>query len=148
MAGDTERLASPRRDSRLSRRVLLAGTVGAAGALALADRAGTQGLPPAVPDDPTKVPGPPPAPVGMRSPFEHPARLTPAPVPAFTPLDTLAERILSEQQLHTIVALEPRRRNRALLRLLYVGGLRASELCALKWRDLQPQDGAGQVRAG
>jgi len=103
MAGDTERRARPRRGSRLSRRVLLAGTVGAAGALAFADRAGAQGLPAAVPDDPTKVPGPPPAPVGLRSPFEHPARLTPAPVPAFTPLDQL-DGTITPSDLHYVVA--------------------------------------------
>jgi sulfane dehydrogenase subunit SoxC len=103
MAGDNERIASPRLGSRLSRRVLLVGTVGAAGALAFADRAGTQELQPAVPDDPTKVPGPPPAPVGVRSPFEHPARLTPAPVPAFTPLEQLYGTI-TPSDLHYVIA--------------------------------------------
>ncbi len=42
--------------------------------------------------------------------------------------DRLAERILSETQVHRILALEPNRRNQALLRLLYAGGLRVSEL--------------------
>jgi integrase/recombinase XerD len=34
-----------------------------------------------------------------------------------------------------------------LLRLLYVAGLRVSEACALRWRDLAPRDAgaAGQV---
>ncbi len=59
--------------------------------------------------------------------------------------DKLAERILSETQVHRLLALEPSKRNQALLRLLYAGGLRVSELAALRWRDLQPRDDAGQV---
>ncbi len=38
------------------------------------------------------------------------------------------------------------RRNRALLTLLYGAGLRISEPCGLKWRDLTEREGgAGQV---
>lgn len=59
--------------------------------------------------------------------------------------DTLAERILPEADVQRLLALEPDRRNRALLRLLYAGGLRVSELCALAWRDCQPRDEGGQV---
>jgi integrase/recombinase XerD len=58
---------------------------------------------------------------------------------------TLAERILSETQVHRLLALEPDHRNRVLLRLLYVAGLRVSELAALTWRDLVPRGDAGQV---
>jgi integrase/recombinase XerD len=57
----------------------------------------------------------------------------------------LAERILPEETVITMIALEPRLRNKALLRLLYVAGLRESELCGLTWRDCQKRGDAGQV---
>ena len=57
----------------------------------------------------------------------------------------LNERILSEAELHRILSLEPKPRNRAILTLLYASGVRVSELCALAWRDLQPNGEAGQI---
>jgi sulfane dehydrogenase subunit SoxC len=82
---------------------MLAGTVGTAAAVAFVDRAGAQPAPQPVPDDPTRVPGLPIAPVGTRSPFEHPARLVPAPVPAFTPLDQL-NGVITPSDLHYVIA--------------------------------------------
>jgi integrase/recombinase XerD len=59
---------------------------------------------------------------------------------------TLAERILRESDVQRILALETQPRNRVLLRLLYAAGVRVSELCALRWRDVQPREGgAGQI---
>ncbi|MGH7043145.1 MAG: tyrosine-type recombinase/integrase [Acetobacteraceae bacterium] len=58
---------------------------------------------------------------------------------------TLAERILGEGDVHRLLTLETHPRNHALLRLLYAGALRVSELCSLTWRDLRPRDDAGQV---
>jgi integrase/recombinase XerD len=58
---------------------------------------------------------------------------------------TLAERILGEGDVLRLLTLETNPRNHALLRLLYAGALRVSELCALTWRDLQPREDAGQV---
>jgi integrase/recombinase XerD len=59
--------------------------------------------------------------------------------------DTLAERILTEPDVRRMLALEPGRRNQVLLRLLYIAGLRVSEIAELKWRDLQPRTDGGQV---
>jgi site-specific recombinase XerD len=59
--------------------------------------------------------------------------------------NVLAERILPEPDVHRMIALEPDTRNRLLLRLLYAGGMRVSELCGLSWRDAQPSGDAGQV---
>lgn len=58
----------------------------------------------------------------------------------------LAERILSEEQVHKVLALEANPRNHALLRLLYYTGMRVSEVCALTWQECQPrEDGKGQI---
>jgi len=51
--------------------------------------------------------------------------------------NTLAERILSIQQVQTIIALEPPGRNKLLLQFLYASGGRVTEGCNLKWRDLK-----------
>ncbi|HEY2594715.1 MAG TPA: tyrosine-type recombinase/integrase [Chloroflexota bacterium] len=59
--------------------------------------------------------------------------------------DTLAERILDEAEVHTLLAREPGHRNRVLLRLLYRAGLRVSEIAGLCWRDLHTRDDGGQV---
>ena len=59
--------------------------------------------------------------------------------------NTLAERILAEPDVHRMIALEPRLRNRIILTLLYAGGLRISELCSICWRDLSERDDAGQI---
>ena len=50
--------------------------------------------------------------------------------------DALAERILDREAVLRLLDREPDARNRALLRLLYAGGLRVSEACAPRWRDL------------
>jgi len=59
--------------------------------------------------------------------------------------NVLAERILTEDAVVHMLALERNPRNKALLRLLYLGGLRISEVCGLRVRDLQPNGDAGQI---
>jgi integrase/recombinase XerD len=65
------------------------------------------------------------------------------------PKNTLAMRILPELTVGLMITLEENLRNRTILKLLYSGGLRVSELCALKWQDLQSRgemiDFPGQV---
>ena len=61
--------------------------------------------------------------------------------------DDLAERILTEEQLQRIIALEEDLRNHAILRLTYVSGGRVSEIARLRWRSVQARPGAGQGAA-
>ena len=51
--------------------------------------------------------------------------------------NTLSERILCESDVTRMIALEPDDRNRVMLKLLYLSGMRVSELCRLAWRDVQ-----------
>lgn len=59
--------------------------------------------------------------------------------------NTLAERIMAEADALLMIRQEPVLRNRVLLTVLYGGGLRISELCGLRWRDLAVRDAAGQA---
>jgi integrase/recombinase XerD len=59
--------------------------------------------------------------------------------------NVLAERILEEADVVRLIALEPDRRNHAVLRLGYIAGLRISEICGLRWRDTKRRTGGGQI---
>lgn len=59
--------------------------------------------------------------------------------------DTVNEKILTEFQVQSMIAFEKNQRNRLILRLLYSGGLRVSEISQLKWKDLKPRENGGQV---
>ncbi|MBV8883647.1 MAG: tyrosine-type recombinase/integrase [Chroococcidiopsidaceae cyanobacterium CP_BM_RX_35] len=67
------------------------------------------------------------------------------PVTAPRVKDALAERILSESDVQMMIRLEPNLRNQLLLRLMYIAGLRVSELTQLQWSALQTRDVGGQV---
>ena len=54
---------------------------------------------------------------------------------------------MSESDVQRMLALETDPRNAVLLRLIYAAGLRISEACGLRWRDLTERDDAGQVSA-
>jgi site-specific recombinase XerD len=57
----------------------------------------------------------------------------------------LAERILSETDLHRMLNLEPNERNQVLLTLLYASGARRGELAGLRWHNLQMTVLTGQI---
>jgi integrase/recombinase XerD len=59
--------------------------------------------------------------------------------------DRLAERILTEAEVRRLIEATSTPRDRALLSLLYIAGLRISEAVTLRWRDLKPRRDGGQV---
>lgn len=68
-----------------------------------------------------------------------------AAIKAPKPKNTLAQRILSEAEVHSMIALTRKQRDQVLLRLLYASAGRVSEVCALTWQDAQPNGDSGQV---
>jgi integrase/recombinase XerD len=63
-----------------------------------------------------------------------------------TPFGTaLSERIIPQEEVRRMIALEPDGRNRVLLAVLYAAGLRVSEACGLRWRNLQARGESGQI---
>lgn len=59
--------------------------------------------------------------------------------------DGLAQRILDESEVVRLIEAAPEGRDRVLLKLLYVSGIRVSELCGLKWGDAAPRQEGGQI---
>ena len=60
--------------------------------------------------------------------------------------DVLAQRILTEEQIFAMFAVETNPRNLALLKFLYYTGARVSEACAMRWKDAVDRgDGEGQI---
>lgn len=60
---------------------------------------------------------------------------------------SLHEKILSREQVQTVIDAASSVRNHAMLRFLYASGARASELCGLLWKDcLAKPDGSAVVR--
>jgi integrase/recombinase XerD len=56
--------------------------------------------------------------------------------------DERAERILSADDVHSVIAHAKKGRDRALIRTLYIGGLRVAEAVSLRTRDLVARDDA------
>lgn len=52
--------------------------------------------------------------------------------------DTLSERILPEEDVLAMIRQTVKPRDAALVRLLYVSGVRVSEVCGLNWCDVAP----------
>lgn len=61
------------------------------------------------------------------------------------PKNTLAERILEQDEVIRMIALESNSTHRLILKTLYSTGARVSELCGLKWRDLKRNCDRGQI---
>jgi integrase/recombinase XerD len=59
--------------------------------------------------------------------------------------DGLAQRILEESEVAKLIDAAPEGRNRVMLKLLYVSGVRVSELCGLKWCDAIARTEGGQI---
>jgi len=68
-----------------------------------------------------------------------------APVKLRPHRDALAQRILEESDVARLIAAAPEGRNRVLLKLLYVSGVRVSEVCGLKWCDALARQEGGQI---
>jgi len=62
-----------------------------------------------------------------------------------TPKDTLAERILSYDEVRRIIDAENHPRNKLILKTLFITGIRVSELCSLCWKDLLERSDGGQM---
>jgi integrase/recombinase XerD len=61
------------------------------------------------------------------------------------PKDTLSTKLLERTAIEKLIGATTTERDRVLLSLAYACGLRASELCGLRWNDLQPREKGGQA---
>jgi integrase/recombinase XerD len=59
--------------------------------------------------------------------------------------DELAQRILTPEEVWSLIDHAPAGRDRVLLEVLYTCGVRRAEAAGLRWCDLQPRPEAGQV---
>lgn len=59
--------------------------------------------------------------------------------------DELAARILSEDEVMSMIHKTDKERDKALIRLLYASAARISEICGLTWKDVSSNGDSGQV---
>ncbi len=59
--------------------------------------------------------------------------------------NTTAERILTREEVESMIASAPTGRDLTILLVLYTAAPRVSELCKLKWRDVRPAGVSGQI---
>jgi integrase/recombinase XerD len=59
--------------------------------------------------------------------------------------DKLAERILTENEVHAVIDSVENKRDRLIIKTLYYTAIRVSELASLKWKDLQARNKGGQM---
>jgi integrase/recombinase XerD len=59
--------------------------------------------------------------------------------------DKLAERILTEEEVHAVIDSAKNKRDRLIIKTLYFTAIRVSELASLKWKDLQARNEGGQM---
>src|SRR5882672_4087384 len=57
----------------------------------------------------------------------------------------LAERIMAEEDVARLLAVDATPRDGLLLRLIYGAGLRVSEVCGLRWRNVRQHGKTGQI---
>ena len=59
--------------------------------------------------------------------------------------DELAARILTEEEVMSMIHKTEKQRDQVLIRLLYASAARISEICALTWKDISSNGDSGQI---
>lgn len=59
--------------------------------------------------------------------------------------DTLSARIMSKEDVFSMIAFTTKPQHKLILRVLYGGGLRISELCSLKWKSIVRNGNLAQI---
>jgi integrase/recombinase XerD len=59
--------------------------------------------------------------------------------------DKLAERILTEEEVHAVIDSVKNKRDRLIIQTLYFTAIRISSLVSLKWKDLHSRSEGGQL---
>lgn len=57
----------------------------------------------------------------------------------------LSQKLLTSEQIQTLIQSEPNLRNQLLFKVLYYSGARVSEIVNLTWKNVQPREKGGQL---